>query len=84
MAHNQFEKGITSGILHFLFGAVFGAAVVSCLVWMIWNPSLWLQLSAAGALVFGVAAAIWRGRFWAALANNPLVWAWSALFGRGR
>ncbi len=82
MADNQFEKGVASAVLHFIFGALFGVVATGGALWMFISPPLWLQLSVVGALVFGASAAIWRSRFWAALANNPLFRAWRALVGR--
>lgn len=82
MADNQFESGVASAILHFLFGAIIGVAIVGGAFWMFVDPSLWVKLSTAGALVFGISAAKWRGRFWTALANNPLFRAWRALVGK--
>ena len=79
MANNNFDKGVTSAIMHFLFGALFGAGLFSSVVWMFFAMSLFIPLATVGALIFGVAAAIWRDQFWATLANNPLFRAWRAL-----
>lgn len=76
------DKGAFSALLHFLLGALFGAVIFGTVIWFIFAPPFFIQPAIAGAVVFGAAAAIWRGRFWTALANNPLFQAWRALNGR--
>ena len=75
------DQGITAVILHFFLGAVFGSVIFGFVTWFLFNPSLVISISLAGAVVMGTCAAIWRSRFWAALANNPLFRAWRLLNG---
>ena len=75
------DKGVVSALLHFLLGALFGAVIFGTVVWIIFAPPFFVVPAIAGAVVFGVSAAIWRGRFWSALANNPLFQAWRAFNG---
>lgn len=79
------ETGIASAILHFFLGAVFGAVITAGGIWMFFSPEALVQIPIAAGLLFGIAAAIGRQRFWRALANNPLFRAWSSfLTGRRR
>ena len=71
--------GVTAVALHFVLGALFGGLIWGGVFWMFVIPSAFLQIVAASALVFGVAAAIGRKRFWCALVNNPLFQAWRRL-----
>ena len=80
MTHD-FEKGFESAVLHFLFGALFGAVLVFCLVfWFLSRPAFDYAIL-GGAAFFGVVAALWRNRFWKAIANNPLFVLWRVLTG---
>ena len=75
------DAGISSAILHFLLGAIFGAVIFGFVSWFFFAPTLIVALALTGAAVMGLCAAVWRSRFWAALANNPLFQAWRALNG---
>ncbi len=81
MTENQFEKGAASAILHFIFGAITGAVIFGFAAWMFILPPLGLYVTAAGSALLGIAAAIWRNRFWTALGNNPLFKFWRMLAG---
>ncbi len=81
MTADQFEQGAVSGVLHFLFGAIVGAVIFGFAAWMFILPPLGLYVTAAGSVLLGVAAAIWRSRFWRALGNNPLFKFWRMLAG---
>ena len=75
------DQGVSASILHFILGAVFGLAIFGFVTWFFLAPSIVIFLAVAGAVVMGTCAAIWRSRFWTALANNPLFWAWRFLNG---
>lgn len=80
MTENQFEKGAASAFLHFVFGAVVGAVVFGFVAWLLFPP-LGLHATAAGMVLLGIPAAIWRGRFWNALSKNPVFRFWRRLTG---
>ena len=75
------DQGISAAILHFVLGAVFGSVIFGFVTWFFFAPALVISLALAGAVVMGTCAAIWRSRFWAALARNPLFQAWRFLNG---
>lgn len=81
MTENQFEKGAASAVLHFIFGAIVGSVIFGVTAWMFILPPLGLYVTAAGSAFLGIAAAIWRNRFWTALGNNPLFRFWRTLAG---
>ena len=78
---DKFEKGFESALLHFVFGALFSAVLVFCLVIWFWSPPAFYYAILGGAAFFGVVAALWRNRFWSAIANNPLFALWRVLTG---
>jgi hypothetical protein len=81
--HNWFDRGIVSGILHLILGAIFGSVMFAVVcIWFV-NPTWFWRLIIFGAITFGVAAVIWRSRFWAFIANNPLFFAYRRIFGSG-
>ena len=75
------DQGVTAAILHFILGAAFGSVMFGFVTWFFFAPFLVISLAAAGAVVMGACAAIWRSRFWSALADNPLFRAWRILNG---
>jgi len=75
------DVGILSAVLHFLLGAISGAVIFGFTSWFFFAPTLIAALAATGAVVMGTCAAVWRSRFWTALANNPLFRVWRALSG---
>ena len=81
MTYNHFEEGIASAVLHFIFGAITGAVIFGFASWMFIPPLLGFYVAAAGSVLLGIAAAVWRGRFWTALGNNPLFKFWRILAG---
>ena len=78
------EISIASVILHFVLGTVFGAVITAGGIWMFFSPEAFVQIPVVVGLMFGIAAAIGRRRFWSALANNPLFQAWSSFLTGGR
>ncbi len=81
MSDYRADVGVFSAVLHFLLGAIFGGVIFCFITWFFFAPNVIMTLAAAGALIMGILAAIWRNRFWTALANNPLFQAWRALNG---
>ena len=73
------ESGIAAIILHFVLGALFGGLICGGMLWMFVSPSAFVQIAATSAVVFGIAAAAGRNRFWVALANNPVFQVWRKL-----
>lgn len=81
--HDWFDRGIVSGILHLILGAMFGSGMFTVVcIWFVDSILFW-RLVIFGAITFGVAAAIWRSRFWALMANNPIFLAYRRIFGSG-
>ena len=76
------DAGLLAAFLHFLLGAVFGAVMFGFISWFFVAPTLIIALAMTGAAVMGTCAAIWRSRFWTALANNPFYQMWRAFYGR--
>ena len=81
MTFYRSDTGITAAILHFLLGSVCGVSIFGFTSWFFFAPTIVISIALTGAAIMGVCAAIWRSRFWTALANNPLFWAWRALKG---
>ena len=72
--------------LHMLFGWLFGATAAGLLtVWFFFGGLIelraWLLVIGVCAIIFGAVAAIWRNKFWAALADNPLFALCKAMIG---
>ena len=81
MTEDKFEKGAASAVLHFVFGAIAGAIIFGFTAWLFIPSPVGFYVMAGGSAFLGIAAAIWRGRFWAALGNNPVFRFWRTLAG---
>ncbi len=81
MTSYRSDQGAVAGVLHFVLGAVLGAAIFGFATWFIFAPAIVISVALVGSLIVGTCAALWRSGFWAALANNPLFRAWRILNG---
>jgi hypothetical protein len=81
--YDWFDRGIFAGILHLILGAIFGSVMFGVIIVWFVDPVLFWGFVIFGATTFGAAAAIWRGRFWAFIANNPVILAYRRFLGGG-
>lgn len=81
--YDWFDRGIVSAILHLILGAIFGAVMFAVITILFVDSVLFWRLIIFGAVTSAAAAVIWRGRYWAFIANNPVFLAWRRIFGSG-
>lgn len=81
--YDWFDRGLVSAILHLILGAIFGAVMFAVVIVLFVDQVLFWRLVIFGAVTSGAAAVIWRSRYWAFIANNPVFLACRRIFGSG-
>ena len=79
--YTWFDRGIVAALMHLILGAIFGAVMFAVVtIWFVDSILFW-RLIIFGAVSSAAAATIWRSRYLAFVANNPLFLAWRRIFG---